>query len=120
MADPWTQSLIDALVSESGANGEMRRASFYNERIADELALIALEEDDARHRKRVRAHVLAARNLVGLTVPIVVELWRMLPWLERAKIAIMLLMPSSERRVEEPVAASCDEGAGGSPGGHEV
>lgn len=96
--DDWRIALGDALTAEDGANGEMRRAMRYNLAIADEIARAGYEEDRARHRERVEAHRLRARNFAALTLPVVVELWTLLPWLERARIAVMLLLPATTRR----------------------
>jgi 2-methylisocitrate lyase-like PEP mutase family enzyme len=91
--DGWREDLIDALTSEAGANGAMRRACAYNEAIADQVALDALDEHEDRTRRRVKAHQLRAGNLRALTWPIVVELWHTLPWSERARIALALVWP---------------------------
>lgn len=95
--EPRFEALLAALTSEAGCNGAMRRAIRHNEAIEREererMILASLDEHEARIRRRVAAHEHEARGLVELSWPIVVAMWGRLPWRERARLALALVLP---------------------------
>ena len=60
-------ALMDALTSEHGCNGAMRRAIRHNEAIEREererMILASFSEHEARIRRRVAAHEIEARGV---------------------------------------------------------
>lgn len=95
--EPRFDALLAALTSEAGCNGAMRRAIRHNEAIEREererMITATWEEHEARVARRVAAHEYEARNLVELSWPIVVAMWGRLPWRERARLALALVLP---------------------------
>ena len=90
-------ALMDALTSEHGCNGAMRRAIRHNEAIEREererMILASFSEHEARIHRRVAAHEHETRNLLELSWPIIVAMWGRLPWRERARLALALVLP---------------------------